>query len=227
MRRFCSPPLFTALKLLALSDEVVPFIYSGQIKARFNDVDLVIACGDLPYYYLEFVVSMLDVPLVYVHGNHDHRKQRMSNDRIATHAEGCVNIDGKVGTFKGLNIAGLGGSIRYRPDGVHQYTESQMWRRILRQTPQLIGQRLLSKPLDIFATHSPPFGIHNGDDRAHTGFRSFLKYLDLFQPKLMIHGHVHLYREKKQPVTQYNQTTIINIYPYRLISYSPHTGQFA
>ncbi len=215
------------MKLLALSDEVVPFIYSGQIKERYADVDIVIGCGDLPYYYLEFVVSMLDVPLVYVHGNHDHRRQRMSNDRIATHAEGCIDIDGRVETVKGINFAGLGGSIRYRPDGTHQYTEGQMRRRMLRQAPMLLGQRLRAKPLDILATHSPPFGIHDGNDRAHTGFKSFLNYLDIFQPRLMLHGHIHLYREKAQPITQYKQTTIINIFPYRLISYDPHTGQFA
>jgi len=38
---------------------------------RFGDVELVLSCGDLPYYYLEYIVSMLNVPLLYVHGNHD------------------------------------------------------------------------------------------------------------------------------------------------------------
>ena len=33
--------------------------------------DLVIGCGDLPFDYLEYLVSRLDVPLLYVPGNHD------------------------------------------------------------------------------------------------------------------------------------------------------------
>ncbi len=215
------------MKLLALSDEVVPLIYSGQIKQRFADIDLVIACGDLPYYYLEFVVSMLDIPLAYVHGNHDARKQRMSNGRIATEAEGCHNIDGKVMTIKSLNVAGLGGSMRYRPDGTHQYSDSAMTRRILRQTPALLARQIQRRPLHIFATHSPPFGIHDRKDLPHTGFKSFLRYLDIFQPQLMLHGHIHLYREPKQPVTQYKNTTIINVYPYRVINYDTNSGQFS
>ena len=30
-----------------------------------------ISCGDLPAYYLDYLVSKLDVPLYAVHGNHD------------------------------------------------------------------------------------------------------------------------------------------------------------
>ena len=40
------------MKVLSLSDKVVSFIYGPQVKCRFKDVDLVIGCGDLPYYYL-------------------------------------------------------------------------------------------------------------------------------------------------------------------------------
>jgi len=32
----------------------------------------VLSCGDLPPYYLEFLVTVLDVPLFDVRGNHDH-----------------------------------------------------------------------------------------------------------------------------------------------------------
>ena len=41
---------------------------SGSGWARST---LILACGDLPYYYLEYIVGLLDVPLFYVHGNHD------------------------------------------------------------------------------------------------------------------------------------------------------------
>ena len=57
-------------KILSLSDVELPAIYNSRIKERFNEVDLVISCGDLPYYYLEYVITMLNVPLYYVHGNH-------------------------------------------------------------------------------------------------------------------------------------------------------------
>ena len=36
-------------KILSLSDVELPAIYNSRIKERFNEVDLVISCGDLPY----------------------------------------------------------------------------------------------------------------------------------------------------------------------------------
>ena len=53
----------TGVRVLAISDEVEQLIYSDRIKERFAHVDLVLSCGDLPTYYLEFIVSSLNVPL--------------------------------------------------------------------------------------------------------------------------------------------------------------------
>jgi predicted phosphodiesterase len=58
------------MKLLTVSDKEVSRIYSPQIKRRFSDVDLTISSGDLSYYYLEYIISTLDIPLYYVRGNH-------------------------------------------------------------------------------------------------------------------------------------------------------------
>jgi uncharacterized protein len=52
------------MKILAISDVELDIIYSPLITRRFKDVDLVIGCGDLPNYYLEYVISMLNRPLV-------------------------------------------------------------------------------------------------------------------------------------------------------------------
>ena len=47
------------MHFLTVSDEVVPAIYSLNIKERFPDIQAVLGCGDLPPYYLEFIVTML------------------------------------------------------------------------------------------------------------------------------------------------------------------------
>ena len=57
------------MKILGLSDVEVPAVYSSRIRERFGDIDIVVSCGDLPAAYLEFAVSMLDIPLYFV-GNH-------------------------------------------------------------------------------------------------------------------------------------------------------------
>ena len=58
------------LRILGLSDIEIGFIYSPMVVDRFHGIDLIVSCGDLPYYYLEYVVSMLNVPMYYVRGNH-------------------------------------------------------------------------------------------------------------------------------------------------------------
>ncbi len=208
------------MKILAISDEVVDFIYSPRVVDRFGDVDLVVGCGDLPFYYLEFVVTILNKPVYFVPGNHDARNQYMSDGRVITHAEGCVNLDQKIEFEQDLILAGLGGSIRYRPDGIHQYTETEMAGRITALVPRFWYNRLrYGRALDILITHSPPFGIHDGGDLAHRGFKSFNRFIKDFKPRFLLHGHSHVYRNTEITQTQLESTQIINVYPYRLIEF--------
>jgi len=205
------------VKILALSDKVVRTVYSAQIKELYGDVDLIIGCGDLPYYYLEYVVTMLPVPVAYVYGNHD-KEQILASGRVINAPSGCVSLEDRVAQFGDLLVAGLGGSIQYQPGAIHQYTEAEMRRRILRLAPRLLWNRLRhGRYLDILVTHSPPYGIHDGADRAHRGFKSFLTFMQLFKPAYLLHGHVHIYRRGVQVETRYGQTTVINVYPRRVI----------
>ncbi len=207
------------MKLLALSDEVVDYIYSPQVKTNFGDVDLVVGCGDLPYYYLEYVVSMLDKPVYYVPGNHDGRKQHMSDGRVVDRAEGCINIDGQTQRHADLLLAGLGGSIRYRPGERNMYTEAEMGARIGALSPKLLANRVgRGRFLDILVAHSPPLGIHDDTDPAHIGFGVFLSFMRWFRPRLLLHGHAHVYRRDQPTITKYNDTCVINVYPYRVIT---------
>ena len=48
------------MRILAVSDEVVDFIYRHQLKINHSDVDLILGCGDLPLDYLEFIANSLD-----------------------------------------------------------------------------------------------------------------------------------------------------------------------
>ncbi len=59
------------MQILTVSDKVEPVLYGPYIREQVGHIDLILACGDLPYYYLEYIVGRLDAPLYYVHGNHD------------------------------------------------------------------------------------------------------------------------------------------------------------
>ena len=225
------------MKILAISDEVVDFLYSPRLKEQYADVDLILGCGDLPFYYLEFIVTVLDVPLYYVPGNHDRVAQYHSDGRVVYRAEGCEMLDARVSRIddrraaagdprQPLLLAGLGGSMRYNAEGTHQYSEAQMLGRAASLLAPLSLNRLrYGRFLDILVTHAPPRGIHDADDLAHIGFDVFLRFMRFFKPKLLVHGHSHVYRGDTITSTRFDSTQVLNVYPYRLIEWEPNAGR--
>ena len=206
------------MKILAVSDQVSQAIYASKITERFGDVDMVISCGDLPYSYLEYIVSMLGVPCFYVHGNHDQPEYTSGGD-ILTEPGGWVNLDSRSSRESGILLAGLEGSIRYKPGEDYQYTERQMAWKAWRLLPVLLANRIsCGRYVDILVTHSPPRGIHDGGDVAHRGFEVFLDLMEHFEPRYLLHGHKHVYGTEPTRST-YAETEVINVYPYRVIAY--------
>ncbi len=203
-------------KILALSDQVVDRIYTLATDSHFRDVDLILGCGDLPYTYLEYLVSILNVPLYYVPGNHD---PAYNPYRSLSYAEGGLNLDLKTAHAEGLFIAGFGGCIRYRPDGVNQYTQRQAFFRAYNLIIRLLSSQIrYGRKLDVLITHSPPFGIHDEESLAHQGLRALNLLIRKAQPRYLIHGHTHFYRNNlEDAVTQTGRTTIMNIFPYKVI----------
>jgi Icc-related predicted phosphoesterase len=197
------------MKILALSDEVVEQVYSTEVRERYRQVDLILGCGDLPAYYLEYVESQLNVPLLFVPGNHDP-----DNFRVP----GGQDIDGRVARVQNLTVTGLGGSRRYKADGRHQYSETEMHLRLIPMLPRLLWRRLrLGYGADILVTHAPPKGIHDAPDLAHTGFDAFHRLIRAIRPRLVLHGHVHLWTGKETRETQLEGTRILNVFPVQLI----------
>ena len=206
------------MKILFVSDKVVEHLYSSSIATRLSDVDLVIGCGDLPYYYLEFIQSVLNTSLFYVHGNHDPEKEYLSDGTAVSGPLGGINLHRQTYNIDNLLLAGLEGSIRYR-SGRFQYTQQEMWLNILLHlVPRLLVNKLMhGRYLDMLITHSPPYGIHNGEDHVHAGFRSFLWLMKVFKPRYLVHGHRHIYNPTEPTETQFFETTVLNIYPYKIL----------
>jgi Icc-related predicted phosphoesterase len=208
-----------AMQFLTVSDEVVPVIYSLNIKERFGGVQAILSCGDLPYYYLEFMVTMLSVPCFYVYGNHDGVEQTQGGLELSE-PRGCVSLEGRSLRHAGLILAGLGGSIRYNRSSGAQYTEAQMALRTWALAPRLLLNRLRhGRYLDILLTHAPPLGIHNGPDLPHRGFGALISFIDHFKPRYLIHGHIHRsYGFGTVTETRYKQTMVLNTAGYRLLT---------
>jgi Icc-related predicted phosphoesterase len=205
-----------AMKILAVSDQVVERIYTLAAQGDFRDVHLILGCGDLPYTYLEYLVSMLNVPMFYVPGNHDPAY----NPNFAnTRAEGGSNLDLQRARQDGLLLAGFGGCIRYRPDGVNQYSQADAYGRALQLMSGLLWNRIrYGRALDVLISHSPPFGIHDEESEAHRGLKAINWILRWARPRYHFHGHTHFFRRNLSPaVTQLGRTTIMNVFPYKVI----------
>lgn len=206
------------MKVLAVSDRVLDRLYCSNVRDKYPDVELILGCGDLPFYYLDFLVSALDVPLAYVLGNHDGGPQYTSDKRQLTGVRGGHYIHGQVIQLKGLILAGLNGSMRYRPHAPYMYSEAEMRGQVARLIPQLLwNRRRYGRYLDVLVTHSPPYGIHDRTDLPHTGFRIFLQLMRVFKPRYLLHGHIHLYRRDSVRRTKVGETEVINVYPYKLL----------
>jgi Icc-related predicted phosphoesterase len=207
------------VKILAVSDEVVERLYNLCDNGYFKDIELIIGCGDLPYPYLEHIVSCLNVPLLYIPGNHD---PVYNEDDPKTYAEGGSNLDLKLIRIKTFLIGGLGGSILYRPDGTNQHTQTSAYLRAYRMMPQLLLNRIYyGRALDILISHSPPFGIHDDSDPAHNGLKALNWLIRVAQPRYLFHGHTHFYkRNLASPETTIGITKIMNVYPYKTIEAS-------
>ena len=105
------------MRSLILSDEVLPQLYGPSLKRFVGDVDLIISCGDLPFYYIEFIISTLNKPAFYVFGNHGRELQVHSGkDDAAWQTQdapmGASNLHCQTAKINNLLLAGLEGSIR-------------------------------------------------------------------------------------------------------------------
>lgn len=193
------------MRILAVSDIESPRFYEYYSEGRLQNFDLIISCGDLKTEYLEFLVTMANCPLLYVHGNHDENFRR--------EPEGCICIDDKLYKYKGLRFLGLGGSHQYR-DGKYMYSESQMKRRITKLSLPLLRNR----GVDILVTHAPARHLNDLETTAHRGFECFNTLLDRYEPRLFVHGHIHRNYNRSIPQkTEYGKTLVVNAFEYCVI----------
>jgi calcineurin-like phosphoesterase family protein len=218
-----------AVRVLAVSDEVDEVLWHDT--SAVASADVVVACGDLPFEFLGHLMARLDVPLVFVPGNHDPDVSGYSTSRGGLDMRagmpvdppwpaGAVNTDGRIVDVAGLTVAGLGGCLRYR-DGPNQYTQRQFAHRARRLAAR---QRLRTArggaSLDLLLTHAPPLGVGDAEDRPHRGFVALHRLVARTSPPLLLHGHVHPYGEST-PDLSLGSTTVRNVVGWHLFDVAP------
>ncbi|MDX1690750.1 MAG: metallophosphoesterase [Acidimicrobiia bacterium] len=226
-------------RVLAIADE----IDRGLTVARLKEIDpdLVVSCGDLPADHLEFVASATNRPVLLVPGNHDPDLSPARDPYLRSAARGgaatavgvpsfediwgdesrpeplgCENVDDRVVEAAGLRVAGLGGSIRYRP-GPNQYTQREMRRRVRRLVRRARrGRRAAERAVDLLITHSPPLDLGDGPDGPHRGFAALHDAVERLNPRFLLHGHVHPHGFDK-PDRRLGDTEVVNVIPHRVL----------
>ncbi len=234
------------MKILCISDAIDPLIYSNNAKKNFPDVDLILCAGDLPMDYVEFVVSIFNKPTYFIFGNHnlsDFKYFHQPHSNTVVHNFQPNNLSHEISRgavytgFKTLEIeeikiphpktkaktplliAGASGSFNYN-NGLNQYSDSQMKRKLLFLIPKLILNKIrYGRYLDIFLTHATPYKIHDKEDLCHRGFECFNWFIKKFSPKYMIHGHIHIYDQREERISQFEQTTIVNAYAHYVLDF--------
>jgi uncharacterized protein len=190
-----------SLSVLAVADEVSPVLYDHLNPQRWQGIDCIISCGDLPPDYLDFLGTKLGAPVFYVRGNHD-------GAYAAADYDVGQNLHARIVEYRGIRMAGFEGCRRYN-HGEPQYTEREMRRIVWRERLAAIRRGIP----DIVVSHAPPAGIQDGADVCHQGFESFNRLIQVWKPAFFIHGHTHAY-DRKPSVTVVGRTTIVNAFPY-------------
>jgi predicted phosphodiesterase len=217
--------------VLAVSDEVDDTLLVNVAAVRA--ARLIVACGDLPFDYLGYLMNALDVPLVFVPGNHDpdiagYRTSRAGltlRAGLPAHPPwppGAVPAERAIVDVAGLRVAGLGGCRRYS-QGPNQYTDRQQARRARSLSRRARWRRLRDgRGVDVLLTHAPPRGVGDHDDPPHRGFAALNQLAAQLQPAVLLHGHVHPYGAEPQ-AHRLGRTLVRNVVGRHLLDIEPGT----
>lgn len=205
------------MKILSVSDKILPSLV--ETPKNFPDlqgVELMLGCGDLPYYYQENIAKKLRVPLYFVRGNHDALTEYGVDGERSAPRNG-IDLHRKTLQQDGIILAGIEGCNRYNAHGDFQYTSAQMWEHVYQLVPRLLLNKLkYGRYLDILVTHAAPRGIHDAADWTHIGIKAFNWLIKTFKPKYHFHGHNHVYTDDTITETQVGKTLVINTYGYKV-----------
>jgi hypothetical protein len=220
------------VRVLAVSDEE-----DDRLRVNLGPVraaQLILACGDLPFDYLDYLMNALDVPLVLVAGNHDPDLSgyKISRAGLTLRAglpqrppwpDGALIAEATIVDVAGLRVAGLGGCRRYR-DGPNQYTDRQQAGRARSLARRAALRKLRDgRPVDVLLSHAPPRGVGDGDDTPHQGFAALNRLVAQLQPGLLLHGHVRPAEAGSQQ-RLLGRTVVRNVTGRHLLDVQPAPG---
>ena len=111
------------MKILVLADAESEYLWDYFERSKFDGIDLIFPAANLDAGYLSFLATLLPIPVLYVHGNHDTKYETRPPEGCISHRRRAVHLQGNQNCRSGR-------SMRYRRDVLNQYTEKEMKKRV-------------------------------------------------------------------------------------------------
>lgn len=184
------------MKILAIADRRPDINIIDTV--RDNEIELLVTLGDLYREDLLALEQITNIPKIGVYGNHDSGSYM--------NELGIWDMHLKIWDYKGLRFGGFQGCVRYK-DSAHAIMCSQ---------EEAIELMSGFPKVDVFICHCPPRGINDEEEIAHQGFDALRNYIDLEQPKVLMHGHT--YPTEENITKQSGPTRIEYVYGYKIIT---------
>lgn len=164
-------PVKFNLKLLIISDTHEHMFIDPNLHLLSEPVDACLLLGDISPKELKYIKETVKAPIYGVLGNH--------NEFYNYEKNGIENIHGKVVEVKGVRIAGIQGSIKYKNANMPLYTDEES-----------VDIANSMEAADILISHDSPKYLHGRHNIAHSGLQGITHYIEKHNA-LNIHGHYH------------------------------------
>lgn len=192
----CEKREINKIKLLIITDTHNCLYYDKESmeKIRNAEYDICLILGDVTNSDIYEILKVVPYEKIYgLLGNHD------GLDRFDE--SGIRNLNGKVVNIKGVSIAGIQGSFRYKQGDYGMYTHEES----IQIAENMPGA-------DILVSHDRPF-IKDNHDNVHDGLKGITYYLYKKHVPLEIHGHLH---EESEEILK-SGTKVIGAYKVAII----------
>lgn len=191
------------MKLLCCADLHNSFdLTHFETQTYDKEPDIIVTLGDISVQDLRIIKRTADnlgIPAIGVCGNHD--------EVDALVKAGIEDLHGRNANIKGVSFAGMGGSLRYKPND----------NMFLSQRESIEVAVALPKA-DVLITHDKPYTGWFVDTKSqfakdpHAGLVGITKYIRKNKPEYHLYGHLHTRMTEEK-----NGTTSICVYGIQLI----------
>ncbi len=172
-------------------------------KAKKEDVDLIILCGDLTFFENDLTgiigpFKKLNKKIIIIPGNHE--SFATAEFLAKQYAPGVYNLHGRsILFYNEIGIFGAGGA----DVGLFQIGDSEI-EKILEKAHEPIK----NAKHKILITHTPPYGTTIDALWEHVGSKGVRKVIENVQPEIALCGHIHETFGKSDKI---GNTTIVNV----------------